>query len=131
MALDPISAGLELANTVVKTIWPDTSQEDAAKIELVKTQIATQAALLIEQAKTNQIEAASSRLFVAGARPALMWLCGFLLFWSYVGAPLLVFFLPGRPLPSLGTEGVFELTMGMLGLAGWRTLDKIKGVASK
>lgn len=129
MAVDPITASINFAETVVKTIWPDETGVDKAKIEFAKTQIATQAALLMEQAKTNQVEAASQFWFVAAARPAILWLCGVLLWWTYMGAPLLVFFFPDRKMPSLGTDGVMELTIGILGLAGWRSLDKKNGVA--
>lgn len=129
MALDPISAGLELANTVVKTIWPDTSQEDAAKIELVKTQIATQAALLIEQAKTNQAEAASSSVFVAGWRPSVGWVCSLSLLWTFLLSPVTQFFLPGRPVPTVPADMLFELVLAMLGVAGLRSFDKFKGLS--
>jgi len=32
MPLDPITAGLDLAKTVVQTIWPDRSAEEQQKI---------------------------------------------------------------------------------------------------
>ena len=129
MALDPISAGLELANTIVKTIWPDESAQDAAKIELLKTQIATQAALLIEQAKANQVEAASASIFVAGWRPSVGWVCSLALAWTFLVSPVLQFFLPGRPVPTVPSEMLFELVLALLGVAGLRSFDKLKGTA--
>lgn len=129
MALDPISAGLELANTIVKTIWPDESAQDAAKVDLVKTQIATQAALLIEQAKTNQVEAASSSLFVAGWRPSVGWVCSLALLWTFLLSPILQFFLPGRPVPTIPSDMLFELILALLGVAGLRSVEKFKGIA--
>ena len=32
MSLDPVTAGLDLAKTVVQTIWPDKTAEDQQKI---------------------------------------------------------------------------------------------------
>ena len=129
MSLDPISAGLELANTIVKTIWPDESAQDAAKIELLKTQIATQAALLIEQAKTNQVEASSDNVFVAGWRPSVGWVCSLALAWTFLVSPVLQFFLPGRPVPTVPSDMLFELVLALLGVAGLRSVEKFKGIA--
>lgn len=131
MPLDPITAGLELANSVVRAIWPDEAEKDKAQIELVKTQIATQAALLIEQAKTNQAEAQHSSLFVAGWRPSVGWVCSLALAWTFLISPILQFALPGRAVPTVPSDMLFELVLALLGVAGLRTFDKIKGVAAK
>lgn len=102
-------------------------------------------ALAESQNAVNLEEAKSTNWFVSGWRPFIGWLCGVTLgimfvpkalamtaFWAYSAylgqhgqaapPPLPVF-------PDLGTEAVVGLVMGMLGLGGMRTWEKVKGVA--
>ena len=90
--------------------------------ELAKGQIAANA----EQAKHPSI-------FVAGARPAIMWICALGLGWSFFLQPLLhwILLITGSdyPMPDINTEGLISLTMALLGLSGMRSWEKSKGVA--
>ena len=52
MALDPLTAGVELAQTVITRIWPDKSAAEAA-------QLAAQVAIVQGQLDTNRAEASS------------------------------------------------------------------------
>lgn len=126
MALDPISAGLDLANTVVKTIWPDKSEEERA-------QLAAALALVQGQMDTNKAEAASASMFVAGWRPAIGWCCAAALAAQYIGRPLLQWagVLTGHNWPVLPgiDDNLWQLMLGMLGLGGLRTFEKVKGAA--
>ena len=40
------------------------------------------------QAQTNLEQAKHDSIFVAGARPAIMWICAFALAWQYILAPM-------------------------------------------
>ena len=83
------------------------------------------------QAETNKVEAASTRLFVAGWRPFVGWICGMALAFKFIGGPLLyvVAQSAGHPihLPEIDTGELWVLLAGMLGLSGLRTVEKVKG----
>ena len=66
MAADPITAGLDLANTLVHRFWPDKSEQE-------KQELAGTLMLLQGQLKVNEAEAGSGSLLVAGWRPAVGW----------------------------------------------------------
>ena len=127
MALDPLTAGLDLAKTAINKIWPDKSEQE-------KAELAGTLALLTAQISTNQEEAKSTSIFVAGWRPFIGWVCGMALMYTYLGYPLLLWILsvwkPELTPPKLGNDGMlYELLFGMLGLGGLRTFEKYKGVA--
>lgn len=85
------------------------------------------------QAEANIEQAKHPSLFVAGARPAIMWICAFGLAWQFVLSPLLswiaIMFDPTFVLPEIQTEGLISLVLALLGLGGMRSLEKTKGVA--
>lgn len=126
MALDPITAGIDLAKTVVQTIWPD-------KTEAEKAQLAAALALVQGQLDINKAEAASPSVFTSGWRPFIGWVCGAACAWNWIGLAVAKFACAyfGHPLaltPADLTE-MWPLLMGMLGLGGLRTFEKVKGVA--
>ena len=85
------------------------------------------------QAQTNLEQAKHDSIFVAGARPAIMWICAFALAWQYILAPMaswaLAIWYPVVTLPQLGTEELTGLVMALLGLGAARSYEKAKGVA--
>ena len=85
------------------------------------------------QIEVNKEQAKHSSLFVSGARPAIMWVCCLGLFWSFFLAPFLnwVIVISGSSvsLPAIQTEGLLTLTLSLLGLGGYRSFEKFKGVA--
>jgi len=127
MAADPITAVADLAGTVINKIWPD-------KTEAERAQLAAAVAIVQGQLAVNQAEAANPSLLVAGWRPAIGWICGGALAYTYLLYPLLVWaaaiWWPNLTPPKLGNDGMlYELLLGMLGLGGLRTFEKVKGVA--
>ena len=85
------------------------------------------------QAQTNLEQAKHDSIFVAGARPAIMWICAFALAWQYIVGPMaswaLTIYDPLIELPTLGTEELTGLVMALLGLGAARSYEKSKGVA--
>ncbi len=85
-----------------------------------------------QQVETNQIEAAHSSVFVAGWRPFIGWICGAGIAWAYLVHPALVWAAAAYNLPisvpTLDTDGLYQLVLAMLGLGGLRTFEKVKGV---
>jgi hypothetical protein len=87
----------------------------------------------IMQALANIEAAKHSNWFVAGSRPALMWVCVLGLAYSLLVHPFaaLIAHFAGLPsdLPPLDADVLMTLTMALLGLGGLRTVEKIRGVA--
>ena len=85
------------------------------------------------QIEVNKEQAKHSSLFVSGARPAIMWVCCLGLFWSFFLAPFLTWLIVASgstaTLPAIETEGLLSLTLALLGLGGYRSFEKFKGVA--
>ena len=86
------------------------------------------------QIEINKIEAGHRSIFVAGWRPFLGWSLSFAMAWHYVLAPLILFIASffGYQLPQLpefDMASLMTVLMGMLGLGGLRTVEKINGVA--
>ena len=95
----------------------------------LKSQIVS---LDLAQAQTNLEQAKHPSIFVAGARPAIMWICAFGLGWQFVFQPVAVWCIAVSGidvvLPIIETEGLMSLTLALLGLGGMRSFEKSKGI---
>lgn len=73
------------------------------------------------QAETNKVEAASTRLFVAGWRPFVGWICSLAVGFKFIGGPLLFVIAQAArhpiDLPEIDTSELWVLLAGMLGLS--------------
>jgi len=135
MALDPISAALDLGNTLISRIFPDPAQAADAKLKLLELQQSGELSVMTAQTDINKVEASNSSIFVSGWRPAIGWVCALALAYQYLLKPLVMGILPNfgiaiAPLPGLD-DNLWQLMMGMLGMGGLRTMEKMQGVASK
>ena len=87
----------------------------------------------LAQLEVNKAEAAHKNTFVAGWRPFVGWVCGVALAYHFILAPLLQFgfALAGldQELPEFDFSQLSTVLMGMLGLGGRRTFEKMKGVS--
>lgn len=122
---DAIAAALGIVNKFI----PDPAQKMEAETALRTALISADA----PQLAVDQAEAQSARLFVAGWRPFIGWVCGAALAWQYVAAPLALWatalaHYPVAPPPRLD-DVLWQLMFGMLGMGGLRTYEKIAGVA--
>ena len=78
------------------------------------------------QIKVNEVQAAHKSLFVAGSRPAIMWICALGLLYAVFLHPILDIWFS---MPNVNTEVLLPVMMGLLGLGGMRSFEKAKGVA--
>jgi hypothetical protein len=117
-----------------------TTDKEKMQLELESRRIDQQNDMA--QIEVNKVEAANTNLFVSGWRPAIGWIGAmamayqFLLYplfqwgWKYAQAynwiPVGV-----EPPPVLDADQLWVILTGILGIAGLRTGEKIKGVASK
>lgn len=82
--------------------------------------------LLTVQAEINRQEAAHPSVFVAGWRPFIGWVCGLGITMEFLVRPLVAWF-SERELPVLDIGQLIALVIAMLGIAGYRTVEKANG----
>ena len=135
MALDPVTALFEVGSKVLDRVLPDPAQQVAAKLELMKLQQNGELAQITGQMEINKVEAASSSIFVSGWRPSIGWVCGAGFAVQFVIGPLAEWgsALYGHPVkfPQMDTGTMMPLLLGMLGLGGLRTAEKLADKAAK
>jgi hypothetical protein len=90
---------------------------------------------MLAQVEINKIEAGNKSLFVSGWRPFIGWSSGISFAWSGIGAPIVASIyqmITGESivLPVLAEAMMMPVMMAMLGVAGLRTAERFKGVAS-
>ena len=128
MSITGLAEVSELANSVIGRIWPD-------KTEAEKQQLAAAVMVIQGQLDINKEEAKSPSLFVSGWRPALGWICGLACAWNWVGLPIaklgLALYGVTIELSPADVSEMMPILLGMLGLGGLRSYEKIKGVAAK
>jgi len=140
MDITGLTSVFDFGSKIIDRIWPDPAQRDAAKLELFKAQQAGEfkemdQAFEIAKAQigVNQTEAANVNLFTSGWRPFIGWICGAALAYQYILRPIIswLFASAGHPLPVMPglDDNLWQLMMGMLGLGGLRTIEKIQGAA--
>ncbi len=100
--------------------------EIAANLEAQQAKAETD--LLQGQLEVAKVEAASTKMFIAGARPYIMWICGTVIAYTYIIAPVLLA-IGIKGLPTMNMAELWPVLTGMLGLGGMRTYEKLKGVA--
>jgi hypothetical protein len=87
------------------------------------------------QMEINKVEAASSSLFVSGWRPSVGWVCSAGFAVQFIVGPLAEWgsALYGHPVkfPQMDTGTMMPLLLGMLGLGGLRTAEKLADKAAK
>ena len=119
-------------------IIPNPEEREKAKIELIKSERAAdieQLRLALSadhmQAEINREEAKHPDIFVAGWRPFIGWVCGIAFSYHFVLQPILAFIIANLnngkvSLPNFDMNELSTVLMGILGLGGLRTLEKIK-----
>jgi len=87
----------------------------------------------LAQIDVNKAEASHKSLFVAGWRPFVGWVCAGALAYHFILQPILVFAISvygiSITLPEFDMGSLMTILMGMLGLGGLRTLEKVQKVS--
>ena len=82
------------------------------------------------QLEVNKVEAGHTSMFVAGWRPFVGWTCGIALCYHFVLQPFLIFVLYSSgyqvDLPVFDMTTLTTILLGMLGLGGMRSFEKVK-----
>lgn len=123
-----VGAVADLVNTAINKIWPDKTEQE-------KQQLAAAVMVVQGQLDINKAEAAHPSIFVSGWRPAIGWVCGGACAWNWIGLPMakagLAIFGYTVALSPADIGEMMPILLGMLGLGGLRTVEKINGVAAK
>jgi len=109
-----------------------TSDEERMEAQSVLDKIAMQPSVL--QGEISKLEAQHRSPFVAGARPFILWICGFALAWHFIGYDMVnwlsAIWFPDIVPPKLaGTDSLITVMMSLLGLGTLRTAEKMSGRA--
>ena len=85
------------------------------------------------QLEINKMEAQHRSIFVAGWRPFLGWGLATAMIWHFVLAPVTMFGfayagMEAPELPTFDMDSLMTVLLGMLGLGGLRTVEKVKGL---
>ena len=134
-----ISGLFTAAQSLIERFFPDPEKKAAAQLELLRmqqngdlAQLAAETDLAKLQIQVNLEEAKSTNWFVAGARPFIMWTCGFSLAYVSLIEPFArfaaqVWFGYSGEFPVIDTNLTMQVLMGILGLGAARTIEKLKG----
>lgn len=141
MSLTGIGEVAEAAASIVKQFFPDKSEQDRQQFALALT-------AMQGQMETNKAEAANPSLFVSGWRPSVGWVCSASLALVYIPKAIVLTALwtyqawvivhgwngtgamPALPVyPDLGVADLIGLLGALLGMAGLRTVERVKDVA--
>ena len=128
MDITGIGSVADLANTVIGKIWPDKSEQE-------RQQLAAAVMVVQGQLGINKAEAANPSVFVSGWRPAIGWICGGACAWNWIGLPIAkaALLVAGYNLAMAPADisEMLPILMGMLGLGGLRTIEKLNGSAAR
>ena len=85
------------------------------------------------QLEINKAEAQSRNIFIAGWRPFVGWTCGLALFAHFLLFPtadVVTAYLGYAPVqyPAFDMDTLMTVLLGMLGLGGMRSFEKMKGI---
>lgn len=129
-----IAPVLEIGKGLIDRLFPDPQEKARAELELLKLTRDGDLQQVMKQLEINAKEAANPNLFVSGGRPFYLWIGGVGFGYAVLLQPLLswVASIKGWPLPPVAdVELLWVVVSGLLGISGLRSVEKVKGVASK
>lgn len=138
MALDPITAVLDIGGKVIDKLWPDKEKADAAKLELYRLQQSGQLEEMKVQLSAIIADAQSDDPYTSRARPSFLYVVYILLLWSIPMGVLTIFnpeaadlFTKGFKtwLSSIPDEILQLFGVVMTGYVLGRSWEKVKGVS--
>ena len=131
MAADPITAVLNIGESLITRLFPDPEQQSQERLKLAQmaqegdfARLNAHVQLMLAQLEVNKAEAQHKSVFVAGWRPAVGWLCVSAMAFNYIGVYLLEFFSNGPVPERFDMSELYPMLLGMLGIGGMRSYDK-------
>lgn len=140
--LTGIGEAASAAKSIIGMFFPDKTEEEKARL-------AASLAIIQGQLEVNKAEAQNPSMFVAGGRPAVIWVAAIALalaywpkalvlaaMWTYQASVVLHGWSGVGPLtlpayPDLGITDLIGLLLSLLGVSTLRSIDKANGVDTK
>tara|TARA_R110000796_G_scaffold37983_1_gene95952 strand:- start:214 stop:600 length:387 start_codon:yes stop_codon:yes gene_type:complete len=123
-----IGGAIEAVAGIVGKFIPDPEQAAKAEAALRDSLVSWDKG----QLDVNKAEATHRSIFVAGWRPFIGWTCGAAFAYHFVFQPIILIILKANgvefELPEFDMAALSSVLMGMLGLGGLRTFEKLKGL---
>lgn len=138
---------IPIIGKVLDNVIPDPNKAAEAKFKVLELadkaegrELDASLQVILGQLRVNEAEAKSGSLFIAGWRPAIGWTCAVSLFCYYVPYCIVATVIWAMHCidkgalvarPDLGIADLIGLVLAMLGIAGLRSHDKVKGIATQ
>lgn len=119
-----LGAVLGIANKVLDRVIPDKNARAEAKEKLLEVAQSNEFDLVLSQLEINKVEANHKSVFVAGARPATIWICNIVMVAVIVSSIVGVF----KDFDISALQGLYMSTVLPIhgGLLGLRTIERVK-----
>lgn len=137
MALDPVTAVLDIGSKVIDKLWPDKQAADAAKLELYRLQQQGQLEEMKTQLSAIIADAQSADPYTSRARPSFLYVVYVLILWSIPMGILTIYNPPAAAaftagfkawLSAIPDEILQLFGVVMTGYVLGRSWEKVKGV---
>lgn len=136
--LPAITALIPVLGNLFDKFIPDPQAAASAKLKVMEmaqagelAQLNADLQLATGQIEVNKVEAASSDGFTRNWRPFVGWVCGMAFAFKFIGGPMIFVVSQwfGHPitLPTFDFTEMSTVLLGLLGLGGLRSLERIKG----
>ena len=126
MSLDPVTAGIGLIDTFIGKFVKDKDLAAKLMAEANSQEMAGEISARLGQIEISRVSTSHRSVFVSGARPFILWVCGAALAYNTLLHPFLDIW---YDMPEVDPSLLYPVLTGMLGLGGLRTWEKGKGVA--
>ena len=111
---------------IVEKFLDGKASKEELEHEAAQHNLSAEVQLALAQVMLNSKEATHPSIFVAGWRPAVGWICAIILLFNFVLGPLAGAM--GFMIPVLDAATMMPVLLGMLGVGGMRSFEKMKGV---
>ena len=118
----------------IQDVFTTSDREKLQQFEAETRRIQAERADRQGQIDINVAEARHPSMFVAGWRPMCGWVCALAMLYHFLLFPLfgdLLRTATGMALGDLAWQELSVVLLGMLGMGGIRTVEKVRGVARK
>ena len=127
LALSPLISGIM---GIVNKVIADQDTRDQIERDIKMYTLTSDFQNAMAQIELAKVDQASESMWKSGWRPFIGWTCGTSFAWHFLCVPILVFigacFNHPIPLPEFDIQTMMTVLLGMLGLGGYRTYEKIE-----
>ena len=131
--MNPIIQILQAAGPILDRFIPDPNKKAEFINQMASKEADYAHAIQAAQLEINKAEAAHRSMFVAGWRPGLAWICTAAFGCNYLILPLARIIAEFQGVPfnvqPLDMSEMMPVLMGVLGLGGYRSFEKSRGLA--